>query len=87
LGDILIFRAMRRKRMPALSFLIVSVGLYIIFQNIISLFFWRRLKIYIRRKSICWASNIWWVRYNYSNHYHMSIFCDFYYCQSHLSFH
>lgn len=45
LYEILIYRSMRRKKLKALAYLLVSLGLYIVLQNIISLYFGDDTKI------------------------------------------
>lgn len=45
LFEILIYRRMRKRNFPALAYLIVSIGLYVILQNGISLFFGDDTKI------------------------------------------
>ena len=45
LCEVLIFRRMRKKNVPLLSFLIVSIGLYVVLQNSVSLIFGDNTKI------------------------------------------
>jgi branched-chain amino acid transport system permease protein len=43
--ELLIYRPMRKKNLPVLSYLIVSLGIYIVLQNLISLFFGDETKV------------------------------------------
>ncbi len=43
--EVLVYRQMRRRNIPALAYLIVSIGLYVVLQNCISLFFGDDTKI------------------------------------------
>jgi len=45
LCEILVYRQMRKRNLPALAYLIVSIGLYVVLQNCISLFFGDDTKI------------------------------------------
>lgn len=45
LCEVLVYRQMRKKNIPALSYLIASLGLYVVLQNCISLFFGDDTKI------------------------------------------
>lgn len=45
LCEILVYRQMRKRNVPALAYLIASIGLYVILQNIISLYFGDDTKI------------------------------------------
>jgi branched-chain amino acid transport system permease protein len=45
LSEILVYRQMRKRNVPALAYLIASIGLYVVLQNCISLFFGDDTKI------------------------------------------